>query len=224
MERSCGRARSRETQRERDTGSLRAARSSASVAEWRPPHETPPPPAPPERREPSPEPWPSRPVELPEPAPERREKPPPELRAPTAPAPDRWEHYPHDADVGVRGYGETRAKAFEQAALAMVAIVADPRSAAATETVDVDCEAPDDELLLVDWLNALIYEMATRRLCFGRFSVRLQGHRLHGRAFGERVDPAKHELGVELKGATYTDLRVAREPTGRWVAQCVVDV
>jgi tRNA nucleotidyltransferase (CCA-adding enzyme) len=142
----------------------------------------------------------------------------------TATAADRWEHYPHDADVGIRGYGTTCAIAFEQAALAMAAIVVDPRSVAASETVDVDCEAPDDELLLVDWLNALIYEMATRGLCFARFTVRLEDHRLHGRAFGEPVDSAKHEAGVELKGATYTDLRVAREPNGLWVAQCVVDV
>jgi len=78
--------------------------------------------------------------------------------------------------------------------------------------------------LLVDWLNALIYEMATRRLCFGHFTVRLDDRRLHGRAFGERVDIAKHEVGVELEGATYTDLRVACEPNGLWVAQCVVDV
>jgi tRNA nucleotidyltransferase (CCA-adding enzyme) len=152
----------------------------------------------------------------------------PQLRAREPPAsaaaPERWEHYPHDADVGIRGYGATQPKAFEQAALAMVAIVVDPRSVAASETVDIDCEAPDAELLLVDWLNALIYEMATRRLCFGRFIVSLRNHRLHGRALGERVDAAKHELGVELKGATYTDLRVAREPTGLWVAQCVVDV
>ena len=137
---------------------------------------------------------------------------------------DRWEHYPHDADVGIRGYGATRARAFEQAALAMAAIVVDPDAVAGSETVDVDCAAPDDELLLVDWLNALIYEMATRRLCFARFTVQLHDHRLHGRAFGERVDAAKHELGVELKGATFTNLRVAREPSGRWVAQCVVDV
>jgi SHS2 domain-containing protein len=138
--------------------------------------------------------------------------------------PDRWEHYPHDADVGVRGYGATLAKAFEQAALAMVAIVVDPQTVASSVQVDVDCEAPDDEILLVDWLNALIYEMATRTLCFGRFTVRLEDHHLHGRAFGEHVDAAKHELGIELKGATYTDLRVEREPPGVWVAQCVVDV
>jgi tRNA nucleotidyltransferase (CCA-adding enzyme) len=206
------------------SGAATIKRDARARGEWRPPHETPPPMAPPELPEVPAESPPGRPLEVPEPAPERRENPPPELRAPAAPASNRWEHYSHDADVGVRGYGATRAQAFEQAALAMVAIVVDPRSVAASEGVDIECEAPDDELLLVDWLNALIYEMATRRLCFGRFIVRLRGHRLHGRAFGEHVDTAKHELGVELKGATYTDLRVAREPTGLWVAQCVVDV
>ena len=195
--------------------------------------------APPELPEQPAESPPGRPVEVPEPAPERRDEPLPELRATpvllspqsrpcqrpaAAIAADRWEHYPHDADVGIRGYGATRASAFEQAALAMVAIVVDPSSVAASQTVDVDCAAPDDELLLVDWLNALISEMATRRLCFACFTVRLHDHRLHGRAFGERVDVAKHELGVELKGATYTDLRVAHEPAGHWVAQCVIDV
>jgi SHS2 domain-containing protein len=42
------------------------------------------------------------------------------------PTPARWEHYEHDADIGVRGYGATRAQAFEQAALALTAVVTDP--------------------------------------------------------------------------------------------------
>ena len=37
-----------------------------------------------------------------------------------------WEHYEHGADIGVRGFGATKAEAFEQAALAMTAVVADP--------------------------------------------------------------------------------------------------
>jgi tRNA nucleotidyltransferase (CCA-adding enzyme) len=139
-------------------------------------------------------------------------------------AADCWEHYPHDADVGIRGYGATLAIAFEQAALAMAAIVIDAASVAPRDAIEIECAAPDDELLLVDWLNALIYEMGERRMCFGRFEVSIEDHRLRGRAWGEAVDVAKHELGVEVKGATYTDLRVAREPSGWWIAQCVVDV
>jgi tRNA nucleotidyltransferase (CCA-adding enzyme) len=146
------------------------------------------------------------------------------LQPPAAATTAQWEHYPHDADVGIRGYGISRAVAFEQAALAMTAVVIDPDSIAPRDTIEIECAAPDDELLLVDWLNALIYEMAERRMCFGRFLVDVEDHRLHGRAWGEAVDVAKHELGVEVKGATYTDLRVAREPAGSWVAQCVVDV
>jgi tRNA nucleotidyltransferase (CCA-adding enzyme) len=135
----------------------------------------------------------------------------------------RWEHYAHGADMGVRGIGATPAQAFEQAALAMTAVVTDPAGVQARDAVEVNCEAPDLELLLVDWLNALIYEMATRKSLFGRFAVRLEGNRLHGQAWGEPVDIARHQPAVEIKGATYTSLRVARED-GVWVAQTVVDV
>jgi len=139
----------------------------------------------------------------------------------------RWEHFPHQADVGVRGFGATLAAAFESAARAMTAAVADLDAVAPRTPVAVACTAPDRELLLVEWLNALVFEMATRHMLFSRFAVRLHagpdGERLEGEAWGEPVDPARHGLGVEVKGATYTALRVARDD-GTWTAQCVVDV
>ncbi|HEY7671657.1 MAG TPA: archease [Gammaproteobacteria bacterium] len=137
---------------------------------------------------------------------------------------DRWEHFPHDADVGVRGIGRTRPAAFVQAALAMTAAVTDPTSIEPREVVDIRCAAPDDELLLVDWLNALVYEMATRGMLFSRFDVEIGAGTLQGRAWGEKVDVQKHRPAVEVKGATYTSLRVALERDGMWTAQCVVDV
>jgi tRNA nucleotidyltransferase (CCA-adding enzyme) len=135
----------------------------------------------------------------------------------------RWEHFPHEADMGVRGIGATKAQAFEQAALALTAVITDPGKLSANEVVDIFCEAPDDELLLVDWLNALVYEMATRKLLFGRFEVHIVDHQLNARAWGEPADVAKHQPAVEIKGATYTALRVAQE-NGEWMAQTVVDV
>jgi tRNA nucleotidyltransferase (CCA-adding enzyme) len=136
----------------------------------------------------------------------------------------RWEHFPHDADIGVRGIGASREEAFEQAAVALTAVILDPQELADQEVVEVACEAPDDELLLVDWLNALVYQMATRRLLFGRFEVRLDGHSLKARAWGEPIDVVRHQPAVEVKGATLTSLRVGQEAGGTWVAQCVVDV
>jgi protein archease len=135
----------------------------------------------------------------------------------------RWEHFPHEADVGVRGIGATEAQAFEQAALAMTAIVTDLASVEAREAVALECEAPDRELLFAEWLNSVIYEMSVRKMLFSRFSVQLEGSRVRAQAWGERVDLARHHPAVEIKGATYTALRVARERDG-WVAQTVVDV
>ena len=137
---------------------------------------------------------------------------------------EKWEHFPHGADVGVRGVGRTKQSAFEQAALAMTAVVSDPASVAPDVEVRMSCEAPDEELLLVDWLNALIYEMATRHMLFSRFEVHLDRTQLEGRAWGEKVDSTRHSPAVEIKGATYTALHVQQRPDGRWVAQCVVDV
>lgn len=135
-----------------------------------------------------------------------------------------WEHFPHEADMGVRGVGQSREQAFEQAALALMSVISDLQKIAPREPVAIRCEAPDDELLLVDWLNALVYEMATRHMLFSRFEVRIDGTQLAATAFGEPVDVARHQPAVEVKGATYTALRVARETDGSWVAQTVVDV
>jgi SHS2 domain-containing protein len=124
----------------------------------------------------------------------------------------------------VRGIGGSPAEAFEQAALALIAVMSDPATVQPRQEVPVRCEAPDLELLLVEWLDRVIYEVATRHMLFGRFEVRIDGFRLDGRAWGEPIDPARHPRVVEAKAATLTSLRVAQDAGGRWIAECVVDV
>ncbi len=135
----------------------------------------------------------------------------------------RHEHFAHEADIGVRGMGGSCAEAFEQAALALTAIVTDPTHVRALEKIELSCEAPDVELLLADWLNALLSELAVRHMLFGRYAVAIAGGSLRGVAWGEAVDVARHQPAVEPKGATYTGLAVRHE-NGVWVAECVVDV
>jgi SHS2 domain-containing protein len=136
----------------------------------------------------------------------------------------RWEHFQHQADIGVRGWGATPGAAFEQAALALTAVVTPPAGIRPRDRVEIACEEADPELLLVDWLNAVIFHMATRRMLFGRFEVRIENGRLSGRAWGEVVEPDRHHPAVEVKAATYHELAVRRDPDGSWLAQCVVDV
>jgi tRNA nucleotidyltransferase (CCA-adding enzyme) len=135
-----------------------------------------------------------------------------------------WELFAHDADIGVRGFGETREAAFEEAACALSGVVTDIRHIRRTTSVDIVCNAPNDDMLLYEWLNAIVYEMAARDMIFGRFAVQIHDHGLTGQAWGEEIDVERHQPAVEVKGATMTELHVARDDRGRWTAQCVVDV
>lgn len=141
-----------------------------------------------------------------------------------APSTARWEHFPHDADIGVRGFGHSPAIAFQQAALAMCAAIVDLSAVREIESVSVCCEADNLEFLLVDWLNALIFEMAEKDMIFSAFDVAIDGCVLKARARGETLSRARHAPAVEAKGATFTELAVVQDAPGVWRAQCVVDV
>jgi len=139
-------------------------------------------------------------------------------------SPARWEHFSHEADIGVRGFGATLQEAFEQAALALTGVVTPPETVRAGESITIECQAPDVELLLADWLNAIVFQMASRRMLFGQFSVAIDGTSLRAEARGEPVDRGRHRPAVEVKGATYTELRVGRIRDHGWFAQAVLDV
>jgi len=136
-----------------------------------------------------------------------------------------WEHYSHPADMGIRSFGQTKEEAFEQAALAMTAIITDLKTIEPKEQIEiVGEEENDDELLFVSWLNALLYEMGTRGMLFSRFKVNIEAGQFCAKAWGEKIDVKKHSPAVEVKAATYSDLKVRQDENGNWTAQCIVDV
>lgn len=135
-----------------------------------------------------------------------------------------WELFAHAADVGVRGWGRTQAEAFEQAARALTAVLTDPATVRPRNRLMLECSAPDDERLLLAWLNRLINEMSLRGMLFSGFRVSLAPGMLRARVTGERISQARHHPAVEVKGATATDLCVLQRPDGVWLAQAVVDV
>lgn len=135
-----------------------------------------------------------------------------------------WETFPHESDIGVRGIGATQAEAFAGAAMAMTSVISDPALVVARAAVSIACTAPDQELLLVDWLNALVYEMATRRMLFSKFDVSIMDTYLEAKVWGEPLDVLRHRPAAEVKGASFCELLVRQTADGDWLAQCVVDV
>jgi SHS2 domain-containing protein len=139
-----------------------------------------------------------------------------------------WEHFEHAADVGVRGRGDTPARAFGEAARALFSLLsADLDRIHPSIEERVECNAANLEELLVAYLNELLFLFDSRRVVFGRFEVAIEERsgraKLTGIARGEPFDPERHEFTVLPKGATFTALEVARRD-GEWIAQCVVDV
>ena len=134
-----------------------------------------------------------------------------------------YETFEHEADIGIRGFGSSVEEAFENTAAAMYSVMVNIDRISPTEKRGLSVSAPDIELLLVEWLNALLALSDVERLVFKRFEVKIDGMTLSGTAWGEGLDHSRHEPKVEVKGATYHMLRIVNEDS-RYTAQCVVDV
>jgi len=135
----------------------------------------------------------------------------------------QYETFEHEADIGVRGFGSTMEEAFENVAVALYSVMVNITRISPAETRTVSVNAPDHELLLVEWLNALLSISDVERMVFRKFEVKMNGVELSGTAWGEKLDQDRHEPKVEVKGATYHMLSVTKQ-NERYVAQCVVDV
>jgi len=134
-----------------------------------------------------------------------------------------YETFEHEADIGIRGFGDSMAEAFENAACAMYSVMVNIQTIEPKEKRSVAVSAPDRELLLIEWLNALLSLSDVERMVFSKFEVKIDGTSLIGTAWGEALDRVRHQPHVEIKGATFHMLSV-QELDNRYVAQCVVDV
>ena len=115
----------------------------------------------------------------------------------------------HTADVGIRAYGASMNQAFANAAKALFSLIAELDNVDEVLHRDIELVAPDQESLLVEWLNELIYIFDAENIVFKRFDItQLNSTRLKARSYGEKVDSSKHKLKIGVKAATYHMLKV----------------
>lgn len=139
----------------------------------------------------------------------------------------KFEWVEHPSDIGFRAYGKDLGEAFENAALALFEIMTDTGRVEPREEVEVELEAEDEQALLYDWLDRLLYFRDAEGLLLSRFRVEVWEEggrwRLRGRAWGERFDPSRHEERTAVKAVTYHLMEVRRGEGGA-VVQAVVDI
>jgi SHS2 domain-containing protein len=137
-----------------------------------------------------------------------------------------YEVFEHTADFGLRARAADLDELFAEAARGLFAVVVeDIESIRAVEETSLELEADGLDDLLHDWLDELLYAFSARHMLFSRFEVQVEPDppRLRAAAGGERFDPARHRLDIEIKAITYHGLRVEHQ-AGGWLAEVIIDV
>ena len=129
----------------------------------------------------------------------------------------------HTADVGIIAYGADMNEAFANAARALFSLITDLDDVAEVTHRDIELTAPDQESLLVEWLNELIYLFDAENMLFKRFDItQLSPTHLKARSYGDKVDSSRHKLKIGVKAATYHLLKIDRSNGGK--AQVLFDI
>jgi SHS2 domain-containing protein len=135
--------------------------------------------------------------------------------------------FSHTGDIGLTLSGRSLDQLFADAAVALTDTITDHGLVAARQSVQVALRSRAVDLLLVDWLNDLVFRFDTEGLlvAHARVAVEAEGGEwsVHGAVEGERLDPARHPVKVVVKAATYHALEVGRSGDG-WHATVVLDV
>ncbi|MEO0078438.1 MAG: archease [candidate division WOR-3 bacterium] len=127
----------------------------------------------------------------------------------------RYRQLNHTADIMVEIYGRTAVELFVNAAFCVADVMYRPDLVDEKEHVCISLDAADLPELFLDWLRELLYLFAVRRLALHRATVeQLTDHHLEASVRGERFDPRRHGMKVELKTPTYHGYRLEQLPDG----------
>ena len=135
-----------------------------------------------------------------------------------------YELFEHTADLGLRVRSPDLDTLFAEAALCLFsAVLEDVGGVKLEQSVTVKLGGNDREFLLFDWLRELLLRFDEDHLIFGRFEVHVREDGLSATAWGEPLDPARHQLAHEVKAITYHELKVVRDGD-EWLAEVIVDI
>ena len=135
-----------------------------------------------------------------------------------------FEVFEHTADIGMRIRAPDRPILFTDAARSLFSLlVANLETVRCVQVEKFEIAGREDDYLLFDWLNELLYTFETKRLLLAEFDVQVDDSGLRAVCRGEPIDPTRHEMDHEVKAITYHELKVENTGDG-WLAEVIVDI
>jgi SHS2 domain-containing protein len=135
-----------------------------------------------------------------------------------------YEILEHTADIRIRIKGKDLADLFQNAGLALFEISSRRQYVKDKKHVNLNLrvEAQTQDELLVNWLNELIFQAATKGLIFHNLKIsKLTQSSLEAKATGSSSE--NYKILTEIKAATYHELKLEQVKEG-WQAEVILDV
>ena len=133
-----------------------------------------------------------------------------------------YEELEHTADIRLRVRSPSPDSLFEETALAMMEIIYG-KSRPGTVECTIELGAENTENLLLDFLSEVLFLSEIEYLVFSSANVQITGNSLKAQLTGEPFDPERHRGGTEIKGISYSGLRIVKEDEG-YVLDILFDV
>ncbi|MCX8179499.1 MAG: archease [Candidatus Aenigmarchaeota archaeon] len=132
------------------------------------------------------------------------------------------------ADVEFEASGKTLKELFESAAHALTSVqVKNSRKLKQAEKYYFEKEAEDIEMLLYQFLSELVLLKDAERMLFSKFDIKIipiNGKwKLECECYGEKIDPERHDLLVDVKAVTMHKFKIEETDKG-WKARVVLDI
>lgn len=123
--------------------------------------------------------------------------------------------FEHTADIGLEAWSETREGLFEEAAKGLFGLIVDLSGVKPGEKIRVRLQAENTEELFLKWLQELLFISDSKHLLLSSFRIgKIEANELTAEVAGEKLDPASHRLGREVKAVTRHQFEWKEEVSG----------
>lgn len=136
----------------------------------------------------------------------------------------KFEYLDHKADLIISVEGNDIIELFYLSAKALFKFIFNKEPLKNEKLIKINISADNIEMLLVKWLNELLFIFENKNIFFCEFEINmLQENSLKAKAWGQKIENINKFAGKEIKAITYHQLKVAQIGK-KWLAQFLVDI
>lgn len=136
----------------------------------------------------------------------------------------KYRYLDHTSDLGVEIFGKTLAEFFSNAAFALFDNITDLKTVVSSKERGVRLKAEKLEDLFLDWLRELIFLFSTEFFIPKEIEINtVNDNQIEAKLRGERFDPNRHRIKIEIKTPTYHMYSIKKTDSG-YKATVIFDV